>query len=404
MPLNINQNIKIVIFSTVFDYPLVNYIILMNCFLKKILSLITISLLTVSFSYSQIKVSEFLQESKIATSDNNKLFFVDFWATWCVPCITAKEHLGVLQKQFPDELYIVSLTEENPIRVERFLKKKPAELAVAIDYNGETFNDYNVKSLPDGVLFNAEGKVLWQGGAPDLKKETVSRYLRQQSSRASLESFFKIIQITEEVGEEYLPTEDLEIKPLSDGYEGLSVVDNDKYLKLSGSLKAVVGYLAKIYKNQIVLDKALDTNYEIYFKKPFNANDNLAYKLITEMKLGVERQFSEGEGISFLVETPRFWDTNQIDWGKNNAKYLIGDSQIKADDVSLKDVAYQLSYVLDMPVIVPDDTSISLSIHDWDFHYKFFQLMQSDLEDNYGIKAEKKTISYPVYHIQKKAP
>ncbi len=67
-------------------------------------------------------------------------------------------------------------------------------------------------------------------------------------------------------------------------------------------------------------------------------------------------------------------------------------------------MAYQLAYVLDMPVIIPNESEISLSLHDWDFHYKFFQLMQTDLEDNYGIKAEKKNISYPVYHIQKKTP
>ncbi|WP_299119005.1 TlpA disulfide reductase family protein [uncultured Winogradskyella sp.] len=363
-----------------------------------------VCLLVASYSFGQIKVSEFLQESKIASSDNNKLFFVDFWATWCVPCITAKEHLGVLQKQFPNDLYIVSLTEENPLRVEKFLKKKPTDLAIAIDYKGETFKDYNVRVLPEGVLFNADGKVLWQGGAPDLKKEIVSKFLRQQSSKASLNSFFNVVSIEEDTISEYVPTESLEIKSLSYNVEDLTIGDAEDYLKLTGSLKQIIGYLAKIYKNQIVLEEGLDTNYEIYFKKPLNANENLAFKLVTKMNLGVERKFAEGEGIKFNVETPRFWDTNQIDWGKNNAKYLVGDSQIQADNVSLKDVAYQLAFVLDMPVIVPDETDVSLGKHDWDFHYKFFQLMQTDLEDNYGIKAEKKKITYPVYHIQKKAP
>ena len=353
---------------------------------------------------NQIKVSEFLQESKIATSDNNKLYFVDFWATWCGPCITAKEHLGVLQKQFPNDLYIVSMTKENPLTVERFLERKPAELAIAIDYNGETHKEFNVTAIPDGVLFNSNGKVLWRGGAPDLKANVVTKFLKQQTSSTSLNSFIKVVTDKEEFNEEYTPNEDLEIKPLLAEVEDLSVVDADNYLKLSGSLTRIVSYLAKIYKNQIVLEEGLDTNYEVYFKKPFNQNENLAVKLITEMKLGIKRKYSEGEGISFVVATPRFWGTDQIDWGKNNAKYLVGDSQIKADNVSLKDVAYQLSYVLDMPIIVPDDNEISLSLHDWDFHYKFFQLMQTDLEDNFGITAEKKTVSYPVYHIQKNTP
>ncbi|MFP4846613.1 TlpA family protein disulfide reductase [Winogradskyella sp. PE311] len=376
----------------------------MNCFKNKHFTLVIICLLTASYSFGQIKVSEFLQESQIATLDNNKLYFVDFWATWCVPCIAAKEHLGVLQKQFPNDFYVVSLSSENPLKVERFLKGKPNKLAVAIDYKKETFRNYGVKVLPDGVLFNADGKVLWRGGAPNLKANMVSKFLRMQTKTSTVESFFNVVAIDEIAVNEYKPTQDLEIKALSTKSEDLIVVDNKHYLKLTGTLKPIIGYLAKIYKNQIVLPDDLNTNYEIYFKKPFSANENMAFKLITEMRLGVDRKINEGEGINFTVENPRFWDTNQIDWGENNVRYLIGDSEIKADNVSLKDIAYQLAHVLDIPVIVPDDTNLSLTPHDWDFHYKFFQLMQNDLEDNYGIKAEKKTISYPVYHIQKKAP
>ncbi|WP_439153232.1 TlpA family protein disulfide reductase [Winogradskyella sp.] len=376
----------------------------MSGFIKKRFLFVIICILTASYSYSQIKVSEFLQKSKIASPDNNKLYFVDFWATWCVPCITAKEHLKVLQRQFPNDLYIVSLSSENPLKVERFLKKRPNDLAVAIDYNKETFNKYNVKVLPEGVLFNAQGKVLWQGGAPDLKSDIVSRFLRQQSSTTSLEAFFNVVALKEEMPTEYIPTELLEIKSIATEVDELSIIDNDNYLKLTGSLKSIIGYLARIYKNQIVIDDLLNTNYEIYFKKPLNENENLAYMLITQLNLGVERTYGKGEGISFVVNTPKFWDTSQIDWGKNNSRYLIGDSQLKADNVSLKDIAYQLAYVLDMPVIIPDDSEISLTPHDWDFHYKFFQLMQTDLEDNFGIKAEKTEVSYPIYHIQKKAP
>ncbi|MCA0153602.1 TlpA family protein disulfide reductase [Winogradskyella vincentii] len=376
----------------------------MSCFNRKHTSLVIICLLTATYAFGQIKVSEFLQDSKIASADNNKLYFVDFWATWCAPCITAKEHLGVLQKKFPDELYIISVSKENPLVVERFLNKKVTELAVAMDYNGETFKKHNVKILPDGVLYNARGEVLWQGGAPDLKDYMISNYLRKNKTTSSLDQFAELISVKEEIATEYIPKKEIEVSGLTEGKSELQIVDNGNYLKLNGSLSDIISYLARIYKNQIEVPSELNKNYQVYFKKPYSPNENLAFKFITELGLGVDRQFVEGEVMKFTVESPRFWDTDQINWGINNPKFLVGDSQIQGDNVSLRDVAYQLAYVLDMPVIVPEDTSISLTLHDWDIHYKFYQLMQSDLEDNFGIRAEKKKTTYPVYHILKKAP
>lgn len=376
----------------------------MKRFQKKRIAIVIICLLTATYAFGQIKISEMIQNSEIASKTDNKLYFVDFWATWCVPCITAKEYLKVLQSQFPDEFYVISLSRENPLKVEKFLKKKPNKLAVAIDYVGETFKKHDVRVLPDGILFNANGDILWRGGAPDLKANMVSKYLKQSKTAIALEEFVDIIVPTDDATIEYMPKQAIEITSISNTESELEVTDNEAYLRVKGSLSSIISYLAKIYKNQIEVFPELNTNYEVYFKKPYTQNENLALKLISELGLNVDRRLIDGEAVSFTVETPRFWDTNQIVWGMNNPKFLIGDSQIKGDNVSLKDMAYQLAHVLDLPVIVPDDTSISLTLHDWDIHYKFYQLMQSDLADNYGIKAEKKVTTFPVYHIQKKAP
>ena len=376
----------------------------MKLFYKKLPIVFAIYFLMLSYGYGQVKVSEFIQESKINTSDTNSLYFVDFWATWCVPCVAAKEQLGVLQKQFPKDFYIVSISQQNPAKVEKYLKNKPTDLAIAIDYNSETFTKHNVYSLPHGILFNTEGKVLWQGGSADLKATTIAKFLRQQKSKVSIKSFFEIIAIEDIADEEYIPIEAIEVKQIVTDLEELEVVDNDKYLKLSGRLKAIVGYLAKIYKNQIELNENLNTSYEIYFKKPLNPNENLAITLINEMNFDVERRFVEGEVVNLKADASKLWDTNQINWGNNTTKYLIDDSQIKADNVSLKEIGYQLSKLLDLPVNVNNEDHISYTLHDWDFHYQFFELMQTDLLDNYGITVEKEIKKYPVYLIQKKAP
>tara|TARA_R100001369_G_scaffold23549_3_gene43341 strand:+ start:21214 stop:21363 length:150 start_codon:yes stop_codon:yes gene_type:complete len=47
-------------------------------------------------------------------------------------------------------------------------------------------------------LLSSIGKVLWQGGAPDLKKEMIARFLRYQKSKSSVKSFFNVVSIAEE--------------------------------------------------------------------------------------------------------------------------------------------------------------------------------------------------------------
>ena len=363
------------------------------------------SLLFVLSSYAvngQINASEIIQESKIASAQANKLYYVDFWATWCAPCIHAKKYLTVLQKQFPKDFHIISLTVENSDRVERFLKKTPSELTVAIDYYGETFKTYKIKPLPDGILFNAKGEKLWQGHPGDLKPEHIQRYINQSNKRTNLKDFVKVItDYDEEIDAVYIPQQPLEIKQINSNYETLSVNDYDTHLKLQGPLKSIVSYLSHTYKEQIDISSDLNLPYEVYVKKPIDTSVNLGYQITQQLGYTIETKKTEGETLTLkLNDTSLLWDTNQIDWGSNTAKFIIGDTDITADNVSIKKLSYQLSTVLDLPVLIAGDDMVKSEPHDWQVHYKFFNLMKTSLKD-YGVTVEKSIQKYDVYKIIK---
>ncbi len=349
----------------------------------------------------QVKVSEILQKSKSSISEPNTLYFVDFWATWCAPCIHAKKYLGVLQSQFPNNLYIISLSEENPATVENFLKTQPTKLAVAIDYNGENFNKYNVRGLPDGILFNSTGDQLWRGHPADLKPELIKWFLKQEQKQNNLEDFIEIIKENEKESEDYIPKSNLEIKPLDFKVKELVINETDNYLKLKGTLKDLVGYLSKIYTGQIKIAKGTDISYEVYFKKSSCVNENLTAKLLEKLDLNLRQNEIEGEGILLKLEDPKFWDTYQINWGNENNKYLISDSDIKADNISLKELTFHLASVLKTPIIIENEDDRSHKIHDWEIHYKYFELMKSNLTDLYGILIKKQILNYPIYSIER---
>ena len=121
-----------------------------------------------------------------------------------------------------------------------------------------------------------------------------------------------------------------------------------------------------------------------------------------ELRIRYDFNNVQGEVLVLDSNNPNLWNTEQIEWGTDNPKYLIDDTQIQADNVTFKDIKYRLAFVLEMPVI--GEIESGDTEHDWQVHYKYFQLMRSDLLDNYGINAEKKRSTYPVYVVEKKAP
>ncbi|MEP5341843.1 MAG: TlpA disulfide reductase family protein [Algibacter sp.] len=351
------------------------------------------------FFFGQVKISKNIQGSAIAESDENVLYFVDFWATWCGPCIHASKYLESLQKQFPKDFYIVSLSQENAEVVKRFMLKHNIKLAVAIDYQGETFAKNNIQSLPYGILYNADGKKLWEGHAADLKNYNIKGYLETNKKKVSVASFFNVqkyeeivLEKEETIKKDFVYYEDRNIEFES---SEIQIINKETFIELRGSLQDIMSYNLRSYKGQVKISTDLNKYYSMRFKKDSNPFFNKEKFILKALKLKKIDKEQEGDVLVLNVDSPNFWDTNQIDWGTNNQQFLIGDSDIQADNVTLNEIAYKLSGLLEIPIVfnkaIKDD-----NLHDWQIHYKYFEFMTSNLGD-YGIKVEKKVEKYSQY-------
>lgn len=370
----------------------------------KIIVVLLMSLLSTTQIFAQVKVSEVLQESPLSKTESNKLYFVDFWATWCGPCVYAKKYLTVLQRQFPEDFYIISISEENPVKVERFLKINPTELTIAVDDNSYMHQKYGITSLPQGILFNAKGEVLWQGSSASLKPEIISRYLASSKKRKSFTNFVKVTASNDKVERDYQPKSPIEIKVIKEDLETIDVYESSTYMRYKGELSDILSHLSKTYKGQIELAEKLNKTYEIYLQKPLDLELDYGRKVLGELKYNVTEKKAEGLVYTLKVKKPNFWDINQIQWAKGQIPYLISDSEIMANDMSLKDMSYLLAKYLELPVVISFGDKKKLNEpHDWQVHYKYFELMQSNLLD-YGIEVTKTEAKFPKYYITKKAP
>jgi len=112
---------------------------------------------------------------KVTEFEEGKVYIIEFWATWCGPCIRSMPHLAELQDQYADKgVQLISVSDESLKKVEKFLKKnggKYAELTSAYcltaDPDESVYKDYfraaGRRGIPSAFIVGKTGLIEWIG-------------------------------------------------------------------------------------------------------------------------------------------------------------------------------------------------------------------------------------------------
>ena len=90
-----------------------------------------------------------------------KVVYVDFWASWCIPCRRSFPFLNSLrQKYSEDQLEIIAINlEQETASALQFLAQYPANYPVAVGYNSQVSADYNIAAMPTAYLIGKDGTI-----------------------------------------------------------------------------------------------------------------------------------------------------------------------------------------------------------------------------------------------------
>ena len=143
--------------------------------------IIFIYLITTSLSYSieqpdikNIVINKYLKSYKDITFKDinnksvnlerfrNKLIILNFWATWCVPCVEEMPSLDLLQsnKKLNNlKIFPINIGQEDLLKSKIFFRElKIKNLDIYFDSTVSLANQFLLRGVPTTILINKEGK------------------------------------------------------------------------------------------------------------------------------------------------------------------------------------------------------------------------------------------------------
>ncbi len=102
---------------------------------------------------------------KIRDIKGDKLTVLDFWATWCHPCVNSIPQLSKLSDKYADKgVSFIGINEDSPrnlSKVRPFASSLGITYPVLLDTDQQLLSNYMIEGFPTLIILDDSGKVLF---------------------------------------------------------------------------------------------------------------------------------------------------------------------------------------------------------------------------------------------------
>ncbi len=113
---------------------------------------------------------EWIKGEEVTSFEEGEIYILDFWATWCGPCVASIPHINELQQKYKEsKVNVIGVAVWGSQGNEEFVEKRGdgMDYRVAVDIDDKTADAYMKASgqggIPTVMLVDREGEIAWIG-------------------------------------------------------------------------------------------------------------------------------------------------------------------------------------------------------------------------------------------------
>lgn len=169
-----------------------------------------------------------VKDFSINDAGNKKLLVLNFWGTWCSPCIPEMDSLAKLQQANEKKMQVIAISNDPPERLKKYLAKKPSTLWLATDTSYFLYQLFGFSSVGHSAIINADKRIVALVLTDSINQQMIDKLLKGDTVSSSA----RIKEIAIHTGEDSfgvdsLTAESFTVRGYKYGSPGMSRTPNE---------------------------------------------------------------------------------------------------------------------------------------------------------------------------------